>query len=205
MPLIKNDTQIEDTWVTLADEDELPLGERVIVSLERWQCTRTELAGRNGGLGIRLRSDQSPALIAQDLEHFDLVAIEFPVFKDGRGFSYARLLRERYGFTGEVRAVGEVLRDQLLFMHRCGFDSFEVARDEALGDWLKAVSEISVWYQPTADRRRPIFALRHGGTAPIAVEDFGKRRNGAPPPLDGAALAGSATMPQDGCTAVTAH
>lgn len=160
MPLIKNNTLVEDRWVTVAEGEALPVEENLIVSLEGWQEQRDELVARNGKLGIRLRSDQSPALIAEDLGQFDLVALEFPAFKDGRAFSYARLLRERYGFKGEVRAVGDVLRDQLVFMQRCGFDAFEVADETALADWLAALSEISVWYQPAADSRRPALALR---------------------------------------------
>src|SRR3546814_2142105 len=83
------------------------------------------LRGHNGRLGLRLKSDQSPAGIAEDLGHFQLVALEFPRFGDGRAYSYARLLRERYGFKGELRAVGNVLRDQFLFMLRCGFDALD--------------------------------------------------------------------------------
>ena len=168
MPLIKDDRLIEDTWVAVGDEGPLPVEERIIVSLERWQAARDELLARNGHLGIRLKSDQAPALIADDLESFELVALEFPVFKDGRAFSYARLLRERYGFTGELRAVGQVLRDQLLFMHRCGFDSFEVANDGALEAWREAAREISVWYQPATDRRPWVASLRQAAAAPAS-------------------------------------
>ena len=168
MPLIKDDRLIEDPWVVIDDEAPLPVEECIIVSLERWQEARAELQARNGRLGIRLKSDQPPSLIAEDLLSFDLVALEFPVFKDGRAYSHARLLRERYGFTGELRAVGQVLRDQLLFMHRCGFDSFEVADDGALDAWRTAVREISVWYQPATDRRPWVGALRQGAAAEAA-------------------------------------
>ncbi len=165
MPLIKDDQLIDDPWTTAPDEGPLPVEERIIVSLERWQAARTELLARNGRLGIHLKSDQPPALIADDLASFDLVALEFPAFKDGRAYSYARLLRERYGFTGELRAVGQVLRDQLLFMHRCGFDSFEVADDGALDAWREAAREISVWYQPATDRRPWVATLRENDAA----------------------------------------
>ena len=94
-------------------------------------------------------------------------------FNDGRAFSYARLLRERYGFQGEVRAVGEVLRDLLLYMHRCGFDAFEIDRQDAVERWQAALAEVSVWYQPTADGRS--FTLRQrargGGAMPKSVEE----------------------------------
>lgn len=160
MPLVKDGRVAEDPWIDLEDGAEAASGVPVIVSLERWQADRAHLVERSGRLGLRLKGDQSPALAAEDLPRFDLVALEFPKFNDGRAFSYARLLRERYGFGGEVRAVGEVLRDQLLFMHRCGFNAFEIAAEDALDRWLQAMSEISVWYQPTADGRPFATSLR---------------------------------------------
>ena len=149
-----------DPWVSVADEAELPESDPAIVSFERWGRDRALLARRNGPLGLRLRSDQPPEGVADDLAAFDLIALEFPKFTDGRAYSYARLLRERYGFEGELRAVGNVLRDQLFFMRRCGFDAFEVADDVDLGAWLEALGEIDVVYQPAADDRRPFTALR---------------------------------------------
>jgi uncharacterized protein (DUF934 family) len=163
MPLIKDGRVAEDPWLRLADEDEVEAGWPVIVSLERWQADRETLKGRNAPLGLWLTSDQSPAQVAEDLQHFALIALEFPKFNDGRAFSCARLLRERYGYRGEVRAVGEVLRDLLLYMHRCGFDAFAVDRDDAVERWEAALEEMSVWYQPTADGRP--FALRQRARA----------------------------------------
>ena len=165
MPLLKDGVLTDDPWVTVDDGTQLPMDGPAIVSLERWQAHRDELLGRNAPLGIRLKSDQPPALIADDLDRFDVVALEFPVFRDGRAYSYARLLRERYGYRGEVRAVGEVLRDQFLFMLRCGFDAFEVRDENAAGQWREAVSEISVVYQPAADSQTPVWALRHRRSA----------------------------------------
>ncbi len=165
MPLIKDGKVVDDPWVAVAEDSDLPAGGAVIVTLERWRSSREDLLRRGGPLGIRLKSDQSPALIADDLSHFDVVALEFPRFTDGRAYSYARLLRERYDYKGEVRAVGDVLRDQFLFMHRCGFDAFEVADDAALGAWLKAMTEFSVWYQPAADDRTPVMMLRRRRSA----------------------------------------
>ncbi len=168
MPLIKNDEIVEDRWVSLNDEADVPpVSERleVIVSLERWRTEGESLAGRGGPLGIRLRSDQAPSSIAEDLHRFDLVALEFPAFKDGRAYSYARLLRERYAFTGEIRAVGQVLRDQSAFMKRCGFDAFEVADETAAAAWRAAAGEISVRYQPASDRRSWASLQRHGSGA----------------------------------------
>ncbi len=158
MPLIKDGRVAEDPWLRLEDGAQ-PDGDRpLIVGLERWQSERESLIGRNAPLGLWLRSDQSPAEVVGDLARFDVIALEFPKFNDGRAFSYARLLRERYGYRGEVRAVGEVLQDQLLFMHRCGFNAFVIDAEDALQRWLEAVGEVSVWYQPTADGRP--FVLR---------------------------------------------
>ena len=156
MPLIKDGKLVADPWQGSGDGTEAPL----IVSLEAWQANEGGVQDRNAPIGIRLASDQAPALIADDVARFDVIALEFPKFNDGRAYSYARLLRERYGYKGELRAVGNVLRDQFLFMHRCGFDAFEVADASAAAVWEEALREISVWYQPTADKRRPAATLR---------------------------------------------
>jgi len=160
MALIKDSAVVEDPWLAVGDDEDLPADAPVIVSLERWQRDRDRLLGRNTPLGIRLRSDQPPALVLDDLERFAVVALEFPRFGDGRAYSYARLLRERYGFEGEVRAVGDVLRDQYLFMQRCGFDAFQVADEGALEHWQQALAEISVVYQPAASGRRTVMEAR---------------------------------------------
>ena len=160
MALIVEGKLVEDRWIALGDEAPLPGGDPIIVSLVRWRTERDELVGRGGPLGIRLHSDESPAQIADDLKHFELVALEFPAFRDGRAYSYARLLRERYGFGGEVRAVGDVLLEQLLFMHRCGFNAFEISSEHPVDDWVTATSEIGVWYQPTGDGRETIMVMR---------------------------------------------
>lgn len=161
MPLIKGGRVVEDIWRFVSDDAALPERGAVIVSLERWQREREAMLARAAPLGVRLKAGQHPQSVADEIAAFALIALEFPKFTDGRAYSYARLLRERYGYRGELRAVGQVLRDQLLFMHRCGFDAFEIAKDDAVEAWLKALGEISVWYQPTADGRPPAFALRH--------------------------------------------
>ncbi len=160
MPLIKADAFAPDPWLSLGDEEALPEGAPAIVSLERWQSERETLVTRNAPLGIRLRSDQPPGPIAEDVQRFQVIALEFPRFGDGRAYSYARLLRERYGFRGELRAVGNVLRDQALFMRRCGFDAFEVAEGTALEGWRESLGEISVFYQPAEDGRPAAPGLR---------------------------------------------
>ena len=159
MPLLKDGKVAADSWAPLAEGAEMPQGD-VIVTLEQWLAGRERLRGHNGRLGLRLKSDQSPAQLADDLQHFALIALEFPRFGDGRAYSYARLLRERYAFEGELRAVGNVLRDQLLFMLRCGFDTFEIAGESAAEAWREAVSEIDHFYQPTASSAATLGVLR---------------------------------------------
>ncbi len=161
MPLLKDGRLLDDPWVALGEDEPAPESGAIIVSLDRWQTERETLLNRNEPLGIRLASDQPPALIEQDLGQLTLVALEFPVFADGRAYSYARLLRERFAFTGEIRAVGNILRDQFLFLARCGFDAFEVRDENAVEGWLAAMSEFSVFYQPASDRRMTALALRH--------------------------------------------
>jgi len=125
--LLKDGKAVSDAWVHVADGDAVPETGPVIVTLARWQAEHNTLAGRKDGLGIRLESGQSPDLIKDDLDRFAVVALAFPKFGDGRAYSHARLLKDRLGFKGEVRAVGDVLRDQYRAMHRCGFDVLEIS------------------------------------------------------------------------------
>src|SRR5262245_13099179 len=161
MPLIRTTGPVDDPWTTLKDEDPLPADGAIIVTLARWQANRDALLARPGPIGIFLKSDQPPSLIAADIERFDVVALNFPKFTNGRAYSSARLLRERYGYRGELRAVGNVLRDQLQFMLRCGFDSFELPATADVAAWLKAFRDFSLAYQPAADQRTPVLTLRH--------------------------------------------
>lgn len=170
MALIKEGRLVADRWRFLADDEALPSEGSVAVSLERWQHEQNALFAREAPLGVRLKAGQHPQAIAQHVERFALIALEFPKFTDGRPYSYARLLRQRYGYQRELRAIGQVLRDQLLFMHRCGFDAFEVAAPDALAAWRAALAEISVFYQRAADGRPTVTGLRHGlGAAATAL------------------------------------
>jgi len=160
MPLIKAGKIIKDQWVRIEDDSRLPAGEPALVSLERWREDRENLISRNVPIGVYLTADQPPALIADDLKWLDIVALEFPVFTDGRAFSYARLLRERFGYSGEVRATGYVLRDQLYFMRRCGFDAFEIPDGLDIESWSDSFSGIDFAFQPAADSRPTAMELR---------------------------------------------
>ena len=160
MALVKNGELATSSFVDVSGADAVPAAGPVIVSFDQWKAHRDELLKRGTELGIRLHSDQAPELIAEDLAHFAVVALEFPKFRDGRAYSYARLLRERYGFKGELRAVGEVLLEQLFFMLRVGFDAFDIQSADPLKDYRTALADFSVWYQPTADGRKTAMQLR---------------------------------------------
>jgi uncharacterized protein (DUF934 family) len=161
MALIKNNSIAEDPFFAVAEGDAPPSTGPVLVHLADWQAKRAELLGRGTPLGVWLKSDESPELIADDLANLELVALEFPVFRDGRAYSYARILRERFGYRGEVRAVGEVLMEQLHFMLRTGFDAFELNGDDPLAAYRQAIGEFTVWYQPTGDGRQTAVQIRH--------------------------------------------
>lgn len=158
--LIKDGRVTPDPWTPLADDAPLPAEGPIIVSLQRLRADREALLSRGAPLGVRLKSGELAREIAHEVGALALVALEFPSFRDGRAYSTARLLRERYGFKGELRAIGNVLRDQFLFMHRCGFDAFEVADEKAAEAWGKALAEMTVFYQPTGDGRTPASLLR---------------------------------------------
>jgi uncharacterized protein (DUF934 family) len=160
MPLLKNGEVAADPWQHVAAGEAVPPTGPVVVPLERWKAERDTLLARNTPLGVRLGSAQPVAELAADLDRLELIELEFPKFIDGRAYTQARLLRERYGYRQELRATGDVLRDQLQFMRRCGFDAFEIADPNAVEAWRAAVAEIDVFYQPAADDRVPVFRLR---------------------------------------------
>jgi uncharacterized protein (DUF934 family) len=162
MSLIRGGKLVEDPYVDASGAESIPPSGSVIVSLAQWQAQRDALLRRGTPLGLRLRSDQSPEVIADDVQCFALIALEFPKFRDGRAYSYARLLRERYGFKGELRAVGEVLMEQVFFMVRTGFDAFDLQQSpDPVAAFQTALDDFSVWYQPTGDGRPTAMQLRH--------------------------------------------
>lgn len=158
--LIRDGDVIGDEWVLLTaldDDDALPDG-RVILPLEAW------LERRSRGqvpttAGVWLDSHENPAPLQEHLKTLPLVAVNFPVFSDGRGFSHARWLREA-GYAGELRAIGDVLRDQLFFMKRCGFDSFALRADQNVEHCLAAFRDFSESYQAAVDQPLPLFRRR---------------------------------------------
>ncbi|WP_339778721.1 DUF934 domain-containing protein [uncultured Thalassospira sp.] len=163
MAIVKNDCVIDNEWVTLDDESPIPESDaNILVSLARFKAERDSLIARNGGLGVLLVPGDAPEDLADDINRFSLIAVKFPAYTDGRGYSYGRVLRERYGYQGEMRAVGDVLRDQILYMHRCGFDAYELADDGdiALAKVRAALGDMTMYYQPTGDGRVTAGSLR---------------------------------------------
>lgn len=160
MPLVKDGLPVEDTWTTLGPDDAVPPTGAVILPLDRWTAEKDALAGRADPLGVEAPGTTAAADLAGDLGRLALVAIRFPIFRDGRGFSLARDLRERHGYTGDIRAVGHTLPDQYQFLIRCGFSTVvpPEGKDPAL--WTAAHRSISVAYQASIVGESPLGLLR---------------------------------------------
>ena len=160
MPLLKNGRLSEDSWQPIGDDSALPSDGAIVISFARFKAEPDRLAGRNAALGVRLKNTDDVRALAEHVGRLGLIVLEFPKYTDGRAYSQARILREELHYTGELRAAGNVLLDQLLFMQRCGFDAFELARPDAELAWRKAVSAFSVFHQPTGDGRATILDQR---------------------------------------------
>ncbi len=145
-----------DGWIEYTgDANAIPAGAKVLLPLTEFRefsGTWQKHVGANGTLGVKLSPADDPALIANDLEKLALIAIEFPAFTDGRGYSTATLLRERYRYIGELRAVGDVQRDQIFLMSRAGFTTFALRNDQSIEKALAAFNDFSSYYQHAAAR-----------------------------------------------------
>ena len=170
--IIKDRAVVADDWhlLRLADGEAaesvvVPAG-NVLVPLAVYQAQHDALKRRND-LGVWIASSERPEGLKDDLAHLALIAIDFPKFADGRGYSIAWNLRTRLGYTGELRAVGDVLRDQLFYMQRVGFNAFEVRADRDVHDALKGLTDFSEPYQNSSDLRSPLFrrVARDGAAA----------------------------------------
>jgi uncharacterized protein (DUF934 family) len=168
MPLlIKERSIVEDAWTLLRDAASLadvPINTAVIVPLALWQAEHDVLAGRNA-VGVWLKPSDDPDALAGDVARLPLIAIDFPKFVDGRGYSSARLLREKYHFEGELRAIGDILRDQLYYLRQCGFDAFAVRADRNFADAIGGFDDFSDNYQSTVVQPVPLFRRRNGARA----------------------------------------
>jgi uncharacterized protein (DUF934 family) len=154
-PIWKDGAFQRDTWVRVADGEPLTDAPSII-SKKRWLVERESLSVRNAPLGLLLAAGEKIDDIAADLAHFALIALDFPKFSDGRAFSTARLLRDKHGYKGELRAVGNVLADQVPFMRRVGFDSFEVTHAPTRRALLEGrLAEVTLYYQPAGTTDAP--------------------------------------------------
>jgi len=150
---------VEDAFVYVDDEAPVPAGD-VIVSLGRFQAEGEQLLSEDRRVGVRIKTDEEVEALAYDLPRIAVVALEFPKHLDGRNYTNARLLTERFRFKGEVRAVGDVLREQAAFMARCGFNAFEPADDASANEWQAATRRYRHVYQRSSDARAPAFEER---------------------------------------------
>lgn len=160
--LIKDGAIASDEWQLLsADEaaSELPQG-KIILPLTVWQERQAELSSRQSEIGVWLDSADLADTLGESAKGLPLVAINFPTFMDGRGFSTARLLRDSYGFDGELRAIGHIIRDQLFYLKRCGFNSFTFADDIDVEAALASLQDFSEAYQTCVERKQPLFRRR---------------------------------------------
>jgi len=158
--LIKNRALARDSWQLPEPGAAPPDGGDLLVPLARWLQERDTLSSRAGRTGVWLEADADPTALAPDLDRLQLIAIRFASFTDGRGYSLARLLRERHGYRGELRAIGDVLRDQLFYLSRCGFDAFALRADQNAEQALAAFKDFSETYQASVDRPEPLFRRR---------------------------------------------
>ncbi|MGA7593564.1 MAG: DUF934 domain-containing protein [Gallionella sp.] len=169
--IIKNNTIVSDDWTVLRlgesdtpNDVAVPNG-RIIVPLKVWQAQREALQSRSE-LGVWLASHERAEDLKSDLKMFRVIAVDFPKFADGRGYTIATHLRTRLGYGGELRAVGDVLRDQMFYMQRVGFDTFVPRPDKDIGEALKGLGDFSSSYQASSDEKLPLFRRVQRGSAP---------------------------------------
>ena len=168
--IIRDGAIVDDDWTVLGADDAATLprrrdAPRLIVPLKAWQSRREELLARDGQLGLLLQTDDEPQPIGADVSLFSVIASHFAKFTDGRGYSLARLLRERYRYSNELRAVGDVLQDQLFYLKRSGFNAFAIRADKNIEAALKSLNDFSETYQGAWDQPLPLFKRRQLPTA----------------------------------------
>jgi uncharacterized protein (DUF934 family) len=149
-----------NSWIEASAPSAETAGLDVMVPFADWKAHHAAWLSHTGRMGVLLEPDHEPADLREDLSRLSLIAIRFPVFTDGRGYSIARLLRERYGYTGELRAVGDIMRDQLFYMSRVGFDAFLLREGEVAEEALAAFDSFSEAYQVSVERPNPLFRRR---------------------------------------------
>jgi len=161
--LIKDGAIVDNEWTLLTqqqvDESGVPATGAVIVPLAVWLVDKAALQARND-VAVWLDAGEEPEALADDLAALPMIAINFPVFRDGRGYSYARELRQRFNYQGEIRAIGDVLQDQLFYMWRCGFNAYDVRADRDLEEALRGLNVFTVTYQGDVQTPEPIYRRR---------------------------------------------
>jgi uncharacterized protein (DUF934 family) len=163
--LIKNSELIDNPWVIIAKESSLEQiqeseSNALIVPAHLWLEHRSKLSESGKKIGVWLDSDETAAMLADDIPTLELIALNFPGFMDGRAYSTAAILRQQYHYKGELRAIGDVLRDQLFYMKRCGFDSFDVSDQVSEKDAFSAFKDFTTNYQSTVEEPAPLFNRR---------------------------------------------
>jgi uncharacterized protein (DUF934 family) len=163
--LIKDGLIVDNTWALIAKAEgdaaavEIPAGQ-ILIPASVWLAQKNQLQNRTD-IGVWLESDESAELIGAEANRFAVIGVNFPLFMDGRAFSTARLLRERFGFTGELRAVGNFMRDQLCYLRRCGVNAFAFANPDAnLEEAVKSLADLQEYYQASVDQPLPLFRRR---------------------------------------------
>lgn len=154
--IIRNQRIEVDDVAHLGASDSLPPVGDVTLGLERWLAEHA--TSRQGRTGVRLLGGDNARALTDHLEKIELIALEFPRFGDGRNYSNARILRDQLGYRGELRAIGDVLKDQLFYLHRCGIDTFELHPSLDAESALRHLADFSVVYQTAADRRPPVYS-----------------------------------------------
>jgi uncharacterized protein (DUF934 family) len=158
--LIKNRKLSADSWQRLEEGEAVPATGDVMVPLSTWLSQRESLIARTGSTAVWLGPADEPEKLVTDFAALPLIAVNFPSFTDGRGYSIARLLRERYGYTGELRAIGDVLRDNIFYLSRVGFDAIALRDDQDAVEALSAFNDFTEAYQISVERPQPLFRRR---------------------------------------------
>ena len=161
-PLNANASIVENEHTVIAADQDVPASGNVLIALAAWLADKESFAMRaaTGELGVWLSPDDNPELLQTDVNRLKLIAFDFPVFKFGQGYSAAVLLRTRYGFQGDIRAFGDIWRDQLFYLARCGFTQFQIKEGKSVEDAVEGFKDFTTPYQTSADGTLPIFTRR---------------------------------------------
>jgi uncharacterized protein (DUF934 family) len=174
MPLIKNGRLAEDRYVRVLDDAPIPDGVPAIVPAARFLADADEMLRRDAPTGVEWPNNRAVAELEPYLDRLAVIVLTFPNFKDGRGYSQARVLRERHGFIGELRAAGQILRDQFLFLVRAGFDALEVVKESDADAFASTLARYTVFYQDAGDDRVPAMRRRLARIATPASREMAR-------------------------------